>query len=899
MRVALVTANFRARAPFDLDSHVRSLAPALARAGARVEVFCAVRDSGLAPFAQRRVEAIDHVSGSPFGVTSIEAPEESRDSDSGASLARAGQRGSHCDERDDRLAEGFGAFLDRERPSVVHIERLDAFGTGLVREAKSRGIATVYCASDTWPAHDRVSLLLPDLTPFELGDGEPEARALIAERELGVVPATGSFDDASKDARLKELLHGPITAMEDVAALRDATEEIDIRRAKKRAALSAVDRRFATSRLLAKDLSAAVGRAFTFRAAGVDASLFHASTETATGAGEAVRFAFLGSTAPETGIDRLLDAFAALRAEHDAPEVQLTVHLACSDDPSRDAAIAERVELLGVESRWTRGPIDAAQALDDADAVIMPSIWGEVSPAICRVALASGCPLIASRTSGVMEAMPSTAGVLVSSTESRDLLETLGRLARNREDLAALTQGARDAAGSTKNVEDEAREWLDTYGQMKSARPETSWAASHSKARPAAESTLPGVSDVAALLRELEDLSTAELFARAQEGVGKLRKAFGLKDSGEDLLGRVVARGGTARDRAEHEATLEDQVDEALAGLHAARLGIEAEEAARSQRLAELHSVLGAYEREVQSRSEAAEEAANRARDAETRVKDAQAKVTAAEERVKSAAEDARAEASQDVERAEARAREIEETTRAKLEALAAEADKARVAFEEVELEREKLVATLDDRDRIVVAMRKRLSAGESESAGGDGRPPRGDESRDLRGELESIEAFCVALERDTEALRSHDEWMRTEAERLIEGLGAAAHGELPSVLRTDANGDEGPINFERGFAMLEHLRSELDWRRKEMAEARSASSSLRAKMLAGPLASRVRSWGEGAPWSSVPMDRTPEATVEFEEPDAALPSGDRPEDGDGSSETATAEERAQDAATS
>lgn len=909
MRVALVTATFRARAPFDLDSHVRSLAPALARAGARVEVFCAVRDSGLAPFAQRRVEAIDHVSGSPFGVTSIEAPEDLPGLGVEADSAYTARRGQARDERDDRLAKGFGAFLDRERPTVVHFERLDAFGTGLVREARSRGIATVYCASDTWPAHDRVSLLAPDLTPFELGDGEPEARALIAERELGPVPATGSFDDPAKDARLRALLHGPITAMKDVAALRDATEEIDLRRAKKRAALSAVDRRFATSRLLAKDLSAAVGRAFTFRAAGVDGSLFHAPTEAPVREGETVRFAFLGSTAPETGIDRLLDAFAALRAEHDAPDARLTLHLACTDDPVRDAEIAERVELLGVESRWTRGPIDAARAMGEADAVVMPSIWGEVSPSICRIALATGCPLIASRTSGVMEAMPSTAGVLVSSTETSDLVEALGRLARNRDDLAALAQGARDAARSTKNVEDEAREWLDTYGQMKSARPETSWAASHSKARPAAESSLPGVREVATLLTELGGLSTTELFTRAQDGIGKLRRAFGLDDSGEDLLGRVVARGGTARDRAEHQVTLEAQIDEALASLQAARRGIQAEEAARSQRLAELHAVLGAYEREVHDRSDDAERAAARAREAERSTEEARSQVAAAEQRAESAADEARAEASRDVERARARAQELEESQRAKLEALAAEADKARTAFEEIEFERERLVATLDERDRLVVAMRKRIGAGEVEANRGDGRPPRGDESRDLRGELESIEAFCVALERDTETLRTHDEWMRAEADRLIQSLGALTDGDVPAVLGT-AGGD-GSIVFERGFAVLEHVSSELAWRRKEMAEARTASSGLRAKMLAGPLASRVRSWGDDAPWSTVPMDRTPEVTNEFEEPDAALPSGARTDDGQedgdrlesdqggGSDETVTTEERAQDAATS
>ena len=64
---------------------------------------------------------------------------------------------------------------------------------------------------------------------------------------------------------------------------------------------------------------------------------------------------------------------------------------------------------------------------------------------------------------------------------------------------------------------------------------------------------------------------------------------------------------------------------------------------------------------------------------------------------------------------------------------------------------------------------------------------------------------------------------------------------------------------------MLERLRSELDWRRREMKAAREASSSLRAKVLAGPLAARVQRWGGGAPQGTLavapmPQDRAEEA---------------------------------------
>jgi len=222
MRVALVTSAFRARSPLDLVSHVRSLAPALARAGVTVEVFAGTSGSGLVPYAQRRIEVAEPVTGQSFGVTMIELePEPDQD----------------------RVAESFAAFLERERPRVCHFEQLDPMGVGLVREAKTRRVATLYSAHDTWPAHDRTTLTLPDLSPFELGDTEAEARSMAAEAILAgaeLLPGDTTYAE-----RLSHLLHDDLTDPAEAAALREAREAIEVRRAQKRVALSGVDRRLA------------------------------------------------------------------------------------------------------------------------------------------------------------------------------------------------------------------------------------------------------------------------------------------------------------------------------------------------------------------------------------------------------------------------------------------------------------------------------------------------------------------------------------------------------------------------------------------------------------------------------------------------------------------------------
>lgn len=585
MRVALVTARFRTRAPFDLGSQARSLAPALARAGASVEVFCGSGpEAGLAPFAQRRIQVVDHASAdATFGVTTV-------------SLPAMGPDVTPLD-LEPRMAEGFGAFLDRERPEVVHFERLDVFGTALVEEARSRGIRTVYCAADTWPAHDRASLLLPDMTPFELGDAEAEARALLVEEEFGAGPLDLASMDSAAAERVQHLLGEPLTDSEDVARLREASESVEQRRAAKRAALSAVDRRFATTRLLAKNLSASVGRAFTFRAAGVDTALFRAPDAPRESAAEP-RLVAMGDTSREGGIDLLLDALTA--AADDPLPLRPLLVLECSD-PERDAEVARRAQELEVETRWTRGPADVRGAVESADVIVVTQRWGEVMPTACQVALAAGVPVIAARTPGVVEGLPETAGQLVEAADASELVDALRGLTGEESSLGSLSGGAHAASQSVKSVDDEAREWLDTYDQL----------ATEVQGTPTKHGA---TGDVAGRLEELRALSHAELFGLAQAGIGRLRRAFGLDDSEAALLERVVARGGEARDRAMATSRALEELGVSLSELRSLRGDMRLEEASRGREVADSLGALTLAEERFTGEGEASIDAFDRVR---------------------------------------------------------------------------------------------------------------------------------------------------------------------------------------------------------------------------------------------------------------------------------------------
>ena len=529
MRVALVCSEFRPDAALRLRSHARGLASALARAGLEVEVFT-IEACTRRRLTQRRRQV--PVKGMVKGTEGALA------------LTAVAVDGS---ETASELAAAFGDFLDREHPAVCHFESIAAFGPALLGEARERGLPTVFCARDPWPAHDQLSLTLPNLAPFELGDCEAEARGDVARELCPSIPDGGGVpSDPGERVLLRLLLEGDESALaarpELEAQISAARERIQADRAHKRAVLSTVDRRFAASRMLARQLSATVGRAFTPRLPGTEPVAVRSEDRGADVVRS--RLLFMGSSHPVEGLDVLLDALRELLAAPDREAPSLRVVLEATD-PLRDSALALRAEALGVEFECRRGALDVAGALVGVDGLVFPARWGQFAPTPVRLAQASGLPVIASSIPGLEEFLSSASSILVDPGDVGQLAGALASVVHRAGHLGELREAAlhrsvaQAGGGALKGLDAEAREWRQSYAELAGAIPPAG-----------AEEGPRHVQEFRAELAELGRASLGDLFGRVEAGLEQLRGAFGLSEDTATLMARAVARGGPLGDRA-------------------------------------------------------------------------------------------------------------------------------------------------------------------------------------------------------------------------------------------------------------------------------------------------------------------------------------------------------------
>ena len=523
MRVALVCSEFRPGASLDVGVHARGLATALACSGVEVEVFTLAHSPGAPLTARRQEVSVPEAEGS-LAVTSVAVGERE---DPGA------------------IAQAFGRFLDRVRPRLCHFESIEALGTGVIEEADRRGLPSVYCARNAWPAHDELTLTLPDLAPFELGDREAEVRGWAARALCPSLPeGGGSPSDPEERALLRQLLEDDLDELaarpEIGPALSAARARVEEARSAKRAALSLVDGRFASSRLLARQLSATVGRAFTPRLPGCEPSAER--LEPGAAHPSRTRVVFLGTSRPIDGLGVLLDALRELVADPGREAPDLRVHLEPTD-PDRDADARSRAEALGAVFECGRGPLDPLRALGAADALVYPSLRGRFAPAPVRLAQASGLPVLASSLPGIDEFVSAEASILVEPGAVDALAGALESVALRTQAFDGLREAALHRAvseagkGPLKGLAEEAAEWSETYQQLVRARGATT-----------ESSGPPHAAEFAATHAALDHESLGELFTRVQAGLEQLRSAFGLPDTTASLMARAVARGGPLGD---------------------------------------------------------------------------------------------------------------------------------------------------------------------------------------------------------------------------------------------------------------------------------------------------------------------------------------------------------------
>lgn len=503
MRVAFIVSEFSPSSSSGLDQHTLALTQALARLGVGVEVLASRNMAGLAPLAQRR-ESIDGV-----GVTWLNG-------------------GMNAVERDWSLA--IDAFLERERPDLIHLENMPGPGNMVLETIQQRGVPVIHNAWDMERVAKNAMALSADLMPFDVGDQDAHARdqlvqeLLVRHPELGqhqghVLPA--QVDDAFWE-KIQDLLSG-----EDVKGLDAARGRVDGYRTQAVQTYGAFSGRFAASRWLTRAMHSISDARVEHVMPGVEVSRFQGLSAPHAGSGK-IRFGFMGSMDKSSGAHILLDAFCGL-----APKAELVL-FGTSEDRMHLRTLRANAER--VEARWY-GAIDSENrvtALEHMDVLIVPSLWQASAPHEIREAFAARRPVIVCDLEAPSEmVVDGQNGLHFAAGDVDSLRAAMQRFIDKPTLLDELELGIQ----SQRDIAEEARQWADIYAvhmQMAST-PEVE--------------PMPGSMEAfAERYQALKSLPTRELFQKVARGLTNLSGRMGVDLDPLTAVTQAVAKGGRGRD---------------------------------------------------------------------------------------------------------------------------------------------------------------------------------------------------------------------------------------------------------------------------------------------------------------------------------------------------------------
>lgn len=524
MRICLVAHGFPPVERTGVEGYTRALAEALARAGHRVEVFVPRRDPVLADMALRREERDGYAVN---WLTTNQAPETPRQALVQPEVTRA-----------------FAAFLERERPEIVHFHHLLKLGLGLVEAAQSRGIPCVYTAHDYFAVCHRYTLLRPDLTHCDVrGDARACARCDLALSHLNQQPDLGDYQMGvlptqlapSAWARLEGLLadrleeHG--VASEEFEQLHGERRALDRLRAETFARFDLV---LAPSRYLLAELERGglAPERLAHQELGFACADLAAVPPPAPTRGS-VRFAFLGGLSKHKGVHVLLEAFSRVPR---GAELAVWGH---SSDRAYVEFLRARCGAVGAQWRGAYERADLPRILADVDALVVPSIWVENWPLVIHEGFAARRPVLASRIGALPECVhDGENGLLFTPGDPDDLARVLRRCVEEPELLPALA--ARIAP--VRTIEADAVELVARYEPL----------VARARASAARDELPASLRAPLARYEQLSALPARELFMGVLSGLDDLREAWagelGTAD-GLELLALGLGEGSEAQDR--------------------------------------------------------------------------------------------------------------------------------------------------------------------------------------------------------------------------------------------------------------------------------------------------------------------------------------------------------------
>jgi len=358
--------------------------------------------------------------------------------------------------QDDIIDSKFAELLECLQPDIVHIQHLLFLSTGIVQEAKKRGIPVVFTLHDYWLICHRGQLIADDLTRC---DGNSIQRCEHCLRYL--LRIRGYAFRLYRWIRRKIPLF-LLRCLKGMYLLIPNTEHrwrIEERRLIIKEMASAIDlfiapSEFVRSRFIEHGFPS---KKISFSAYGFDHKTIRCLAKTKS---PIIRFAYMGTLLPMKGVDILIGAFKRI----DNPNIELSIYgrlfsyAGFESYFRRIRKLSESDKRVVLKGEYSNDEL--ASILKDIDVIVLPSRWEENSPLIIQEAFLTSTAVIASNIGGIPQLVKDDQnGLLFAPGNEDDLKDKMQRLIDRPE----LMERFRHNMPEIKTIEDNARELEQTY----------------------------------------------------------------------------------------------------------------------------------------------------------------------------------------------------------------------------------------------------------------------------------------------------------------------------------------------------------------------------------------------------------------------------------------------------
>jgi glycosyltransferase involved in cell wall biosynthesis len=154
--------------------------------------------------------------------------------------------------------------------------------------------------------------------------------------------------------------------------------------------------------------------------------------------GEPLRVGFLGTLAPNKGLDRLIDSFMPLLPGG------AVLRIGGTGDTGYEASLRRRTETRS-DILWM-GRVRAEDFLAGLDVLVVPSVCKEAMGLVAVEAMGLGLPVVATRCGGLVELVRDDCGWIYDPEDRARLTAILGEIISRRDVLAPMKAAARKSA---------------------------------------------------------------------------------------------------------------------------------------------------------------------------------------------------------------------------------------------------------------------------------------------------------------------------------------------------------------------------------------------------------------------------------------------------------------------